>query len=220
MMNNCGKNGFYLCQRDVFQGSNRGEFLIPIEMQKLDITKKDFQKFVDEYYSNSLEASFFKLSADLKINTSKPFNLAPYRNITHMQILNEEGSLVRVDFKEVDSIVLINTEATYKLGVLPEDHNRFISSKRVNNVKILRLNNNILRYHMEEAKLLGYDKSTLDSKISHALAPIIAKIEPEIPEAIKIFIKKDLNEVARFYMPLENKTAISQKLQKERQDDC
>ena len=216
IMVKCTQIGFYVCQNEEFEGINRGEFLIPIEMQRLNNTEKEFDKFLGSRYSDKLDISMFKFSANLNINTSKRFDLEPYSKITHMQILNKDASIIRVDFKEVDSVALVKRNGSYKLGVLPEEHDNFIKSKRMNNVRVLRLKNNILRYHMKEAELLNYDIATLDSKISHALAPIIEKVYPEeVPAAIKVFIKRDINEVSRFYWGLNSEGAIIKKLKSE-----
>ena len=214
ILNYCKNVGFYKCQ-DRFEGSTRGLFHKPIELQKLRITEDKFDKFVKQTYGNELNASFLKLTASLKFNTTDKFDINQFtKNIKHIQPMNKEGTIYKFTFNNADPLALVIVNGTYKIGVFPEQEKEFKQSNSYTTARILRLKTNILRYHMKEAEILKYDRKTFERNISEAIAPIVYKLNKgNVPTYIQTFIKRDIGEVQRFYMPLSTDAAILNKIQ-------
>ena len=208
----CDKKGFFLCNK--FQGDSRGIFHLPINRQKLKITEEEFKGFIDEKYGNKLTISFFKLTADMKFDLNKKYNILKLLNdIKFMQIMNKDESIIRVDFNSYPSLALVHINGEFKLGILPEQEQKFWKTNDGFNAFLILLKNNILRYHMAEAKLLNLDKETLHENIAQAIAPVLVKVSKEDPPLITKFqIKRSFKEVKDFYMPLDSDEKIYSKI--------
>lgn len=209
----CKKIGFYKCQNK-FEGTSRGVFHLPIELQKLKLTEEAYNNFIKKRYKQEFHVSLFKLSASLKINTTDNFDILTYlKNIKHIQPMNKESTIHKILFNKAEPVALIKTTNEYKIGVFPEQEKAFRKSKSMNSVQLLRLKTNILRYHMKEAEIMNQDNVTLKKKISEAIAPILVKLaKGKVPDYLNAFIHRDIKEVQRYYMPLNSDAAIMKKI--------
>ena len=103
-----------------FQGKNRGVFNIPIEAQKLKITEEEFDKFVRKTYGNDISVSFFTLVSDYKLDVSDEFSIAQFTEITSMQEMNKEGTIIEIKFRRAPRVALAKIDNEYKIGIFPE----------------------------------------------------------------------------------------------------
>lgn len=201
----CGKKGFYICEKDKFEGDFRGAFLKPIGLQNLAIMEKRYKEFVNQQYGNGINISFFKLTASLDFSKVPRFSMKPFtpKNIKKIQPMNKKGTIFKFMFKKAPPLALVNKNGVYKLAIFPEQEKQQMKTKQYKTGYIAGLKANILRYHMFEAKFLKLSKEKLREDVNHAIAPIVEKtIKGEVPAFVKKFIKRSFKEVRQFYTPL------------------
>lgn len=200
-----------MCQ-EKFEGTAGGIFLKPIEKQKLKITEEEFDKFVKEKYGNYVYISGLRINASLNIKHDNKFDTTQFKNIKNIHKYDNDAYLF--NFDNAPSIALMKKDNMYKIAIDSDHHMKYTSDRNyMNIVTIIRLKNNILRYHMKEAELLDYDKETLDEKITEAIAPIVALVKKDqVSGFIKKHKKRDLKEVHDFYLHLNNEEDIVNKI--------
>ncbi|MGH1440053.1 MAG: hypothetical protein ACRBBR_08095 [Cellvibrionaceae bacterium] len=215
----CNDIGFYKCQDEHFQGSTRGIFHLPIEKQKLKITENEYKDFIERNTKNRIDISFLKKTVNIDFNLENNFDMARFLpgNIEgSIDPLNPDNTLFKIKFKNTPPIVLINTSNIYKLGILPVQENEYRKTSDYKKSYLLRLKNNILRFHMKEAEMLNYDMRTLHEKVSEAQAPILFTIEKGIvPDFVKDYMsKRTMKDIQRFYIQLDTEEKIINRIKK------
>ena len=110
----------------------------------------------------------------MNFDSIREFDLKQYypSKVIHLQTMNKEQTIFRVDFKNVPSIYLANEGAGFKIAIHPDDQKSAEKTKEYRTGYLALLKANILRYHMVEADLLGLDRETLSDNINEALAPL------------------------------------------------
>ena len=211
-LKNCKKIGFYKCQEESFEGDMRGIFHVPIEKQKLKLTQEKYEDFLEDHFNEGLNISFFKKTVDIKYNLDDNFDISVFSANDmngDIQPLNKEGTLFKFSFKNAPPVVLVIRDSKYKIGILPDQEKEFRKTKEYQSIVMYRLKNNILRYHMKEAELLKYDKTTLQRKVSEAQAPVYTWLEGgNVPDFVKKMNNKSVNEISKFYLPLNTESQI------------
>jgi hypothetical protein len=212
----CKKEGFYQCQDKYFQGNTRGIFHLPIEKQKLRITENKYKEFINAHQKEGVNVNL-KKSINVKFNLTDDFDISRFSSnyiSSPIKPLNPDGTLFKFSFKKAPPLVLVKIDNSYKIGVLPEDENNFRETNDFKTAYIYKLKNNILQYHMKEAEMLNYDASILDRKVSEAQAPIALSLgKGKVPDYVNDYLTdKTMKDIQRFYMPLNNKKSIKNKI--------
>ena len=215
LFNNCIKVGFYVCEEKSFLNeSTRGDFYKPIQMQHVRLMEERYENFIKKKYpDNYLKLSFMKV--EMNFDSIPRFNLNLYKpsEITHMQTMNPEETIFRIDYKNARSIYLANEGQGFRIAIHPDNQKAAIKTKEYKTAYLAMLKANILRYHMIEGELLNLDRPTLESNINEALAPLVKWVQGDnMPDYIKKYIKRSPKEIRIFYAPIVNDEIAKNKI--------
>lgn len=207
LFNHCRKVGFYVCEDTSFMKEGaRGDFYKPIQMQHVKLMEDRYENFIkNKYPDNYIKLSFMKVKMDF--DSVPEFNISLYKpsEIKHMQTMNADETIFRIDYKNARSIYLTNEGQGFRIAIHPDDQKAAMKTKEYKTAYLAMLKANILRYHIIEAELLDLDRSTLESNINEALAPLVKWAQgDEMPDYVKKYIKRSPDEIRDFYAPILN----------------
>jgi len=212
----CKKDGFYKCENRYFEGTSRGIFHIPIEKQRLKLTEIKYKNFIKNHFENDLNVSFLTKRVYINFDLDDNFDLSRFRPSNmkgKIKSLNKENTFFKFSFKNAPPLVLLSVDNKFKIGILPKQEEEYNNSKESSSVYIYRLKNNILQYHMKEAEILKYDKSTFKKKVNEALESIVYKIKnAKISKFAKNLKSRSFKDIQDFYMPLDTESKIITKI--------